>query len=79
MAHASTALAAQSQAYSVPGNKPLELMARAFAWVVEPRRVNRTIATLSGLSDSTLADIGIDRANIASVARHGRVSIGSRN
>jgi uncharacterized protein YjiS (DUF1127 family) len=80
MAHTSTAFAAaQSQTYAAPGNKALHLVTRAFAWVAEQRRVNRTIATLSNLSDSTLADIGIDRSSIPNVARYGRRSISIRD
>jgi uncharacterized protein YjiS (DUF1127 family) len=42
------------------------------AWVGEQRRINRTIAALSGLSDATLKDIGIERGNIEQVARYGK-------
>ena len=50
------------------------MVAKAFAWIVEQHRVNRTIAALSSLSDHTLADIGIERPNIRNVARYGRNS-----
>ena len=51
-----------------------EMVAKAFAWIVEQHRINRTIAALSSLSDHTLADIGIERPNIRNVARYGRNS-----
>jgi len=72
MSHASTGtIAAQSAAYA-GGSSGLQLVARAFAWIVERHRVNRTIAALSDLSDRTLADIGIERSEIERIARYGR-------
>ena len=56
------------------GSKALQMVAKAFAWMVEQHRINRTIAALSSLSDHTLADIGIERPNIRNVARYGRNS-----
>ena len=56
------------------GSRPLQLVAKAFAWMVEQHRINRTISALSSLSDHTLADIGIERPNIRNVARYGRNS-----
>jgi uncharacterized protein YjiS (DUF1127 family) len=58
--------------------KAAQMVTRAFAWVLEQRRVNRTIATLSELSDRTLADIGIARSDIPRVARYGRGAFDSR-
>ena len=73
MSHTSTSFAdAASPAYSAGSNKTEHLLARAWAWVAEQRRVNRTVATLSNLSDATLRDIGIERGDIERVARHGR-------
>jgi uncharacterized protein YjiS (DUF1127 family) len=54
------------------GNGPLQLVARAFAWIAEQRRINRTIAMLSNLSDHTLSDIGVERGEIPRIARYGR-------
>jgi uncharacterized protein YjiS (DUF1127 family) len=50
----------------------MQLMARAFAWIAARRRVRRTVAALSDLSDRTLADIGIERSEIERIARYGR-------
>jgi uncharacterized protein YjiS (DUF1127 family) len=73
MSHASTgSIAAQSAAYAAGSNGSLQLVARAFAWVAERRRVNRTVAALADLSDRTLADIGIERSEIERIARYGR-------
>jgi uncharacterized protein YjiS (DUF1127 family) len=58
--------------------KSAQMVAKAFAWVLEQRRVNRTIATLSELSDRTLADIGIARCDIPRIARYGRGAFDSR-
>jgi len=63
---------ARATAYGVGGNSVLQLVARAFAWIVERHRINRTIAALSDLSDRTLADIGIERSEIERMARYGR-------
>ena len=43
-----------------------------FAYVAERRRIARTVAQLQGLSDRMLADIGLQRCDIARVARYGR-------
>jgi uncharacterized protein YjiS (DUF1127 family) len=59
-------------------SKALPALVRAFAWMAEQRRVNRTIAMLSELSDRTLADIGIARSDIPRVARYGRTAVQSR-
>ena len=73
MAHASTGLIdARTAAGGADGSRALGLVARAFAWIAEQRRVNRTIAALSDLSDRTLADIGIERSEIERIARYGR-------
>jgi uncharacterized protein YjiS (DUF1127 family) len=58
--------------------KAAPALVKAFAWIAEQRRVNRTIATLSELSDRTLADIGIARSDIPRVARYGRGAFDSR-
>jgi uncharacterized protein YjiS (DUF1127 family) len=58
--------------------KAAQTVAKVVAWVLEQRRVNRTIATLSDLSDRTLADIGIARSDIPRVARYGRGAFDSR-
>ena len=50
----------------------LEVPQRLFAYVAERRRIARTIAQLEGLSDRMLADIGLQRCDIARVARYGR-------
>ena len=42
------------------------------AWVVERRRVSRSIATLESLSDHILKDIGIERSDIPRITRNGR-------
>jgi uncharacterized protein YjiS (DUF1127 family) len=73
MARTSTGLLdAGETAYPTPGNASPGLVARAFAWIAEQRRINRTVATLSNLSDHTLKDIGIERGNIERIARYGR-------
>jgi uncharacterized protein YjiS (DUF1127 family) len=56
------------------GSKAVQMVAKAFAWIVEQHRINRTIAALSSLGDHTLADIGVERPNIRNVARYGRSS-----
>ncbi len=79
MAQASTSLInARSAALGTDSNSVRQLAARAFAWIREQRRVSHTIATLSDLSDSTLADIGIERSQISRVARYGRDAINGR-
>jgi len=50
----------------------LELPQRLLAYVAERRRIARTVAQLQGLSDRMLADIGLQRCDIARVARYGR-------
>jgi uncharacterized protein YjiS (DUF1127 family) len=50
----------------------LELPQRIFAYLAERRRIARTVAQLQGLSDRMLADIGLQRCDIARVARYGR-------
>ena len=73
MTHASTSLmGARTTTDSTDGGRAVGLVARAFAWIAEQRRVSRTIAKLSDLSDRTLADIGIERSEIERVARYGR-------
>jgi uncharacterized protein YjiS (DUF1127 family) len=67
-----------ARAASGAAGKVAQIAAKAFAWVLEQRRVNRTIATLSDLSDRTLADIGIARSDIPRVARYGRGAFDSR-
>jgi uncharacterized protein YjiS (DUF1127 family) len=74
----STTSFAEAPAYGADSTKTQSAMARAFAWVVNQRRISRTVATLSSLSDATLKDIGIERADIERVARHGRSAVGSR-
>ena len=69
MAHTATGLI---DARTAAGGAALGLVARAFAWVAEQRRVKHTIAMLSDLSDRTLADIGIERSEIERIARYGR-------
>jgi uncharacterized protein YjiS (DUF1127 family) len=73
MSHASTDFV---DTRSVP--KAVPALVKAYAWIAEQRRVNRTIATLSELSDRTLADIGIARSDIPRVARYGRGAFDSR-
>jgi uncharacterized protein YjiS (DUF1127 family) len=73
MAHTSTSLIdPHSAADAAGGRGPLHLLTRAFAWYAEQRRIKRTAAMLSGLSDRMLDDIGIHRSDIARVARGGR-------
>ena len=73
MAHAATGLIdARTAAGGAGGSRALRLVARAFAWIAEQRRVKHTIAMLSDLSDRTLADIGIERSEIERIARYGR-------
>jgi uncharacterized protein YjiS (DUF1127 family) len=50
----------------------LEVPQRLLAYVAERRRIARTVAQLQGLSDRMLADIGLQRCDIARVARYGR-------
>jgi|GEM_PF-1956226 len=77
MAHASLGLAdASAEAPAAAGKAP-NLLVRALAWIAEQRRISRTIATLSELSDHTLADIGIARSDIPHVARYGRTPAGA--
>ena len=42
------------------------------AYWAERRRQRRAVAALEGLSDRMLADIGLERCDIARVVRHGR-------
>jgi uncharacterized protein YjiS (DUF1127 family) len=77
MSHTSTSFAAAHAAEHSAIGRVLSLLTAAFAWIGEQRRVNRTIAALSELSDRTLADIGIDRSEIARVARYGRAGTGA--
>jgi uncharacterized protein YjiS (DUF1127 family) len=73
MAQTSTSFApAGSPTYAAGSSKALQLVSKTVAWLAEQRRVRRTVATLSNLSDATLRDIGIERGNIERVARHGR-------
>ncbi|MEZ0300953.1 MAG: DUF1127 domain-containing protein [Hyphomicrobiaceae bacterium] len=72
MAQISTGYAAATAGSITGGNKALQLASKTIAWLAEQRRVRRTVATLSSLSDATLRDIGIERGNIERVARHGR-------
>lgn len=48
---------------------PVTRMMAAYA---ERRRINRAIAELSALSDRMLQDMGIQRHDIARIARNGR-------
>jgi uncharacterized protein YjiS (DUF1127 family) len=50
----------------------LEVPQRLFAYLAERRRIARTVAQLHGLSDRMLADIGLQRGDIARLARYGR-------
>ena len=50
----------------LPGLPPYQVQ------LVERRRVRRTKAQLAALSDRLLADIGLERSDIARVARYGR-------
>jgi uncharacterized protein YjiS (DUF1127 family) len=75
MAHASTSLA-DARSAGRDSRGILQALSRPFAWISEQRRVNRTIATLSDLSDQTLADIGIERSDIPRIARYGRDPLG---
>ena len=68
----SGSVAAHPAAYTGGNSRGLQPVARAFAWIAKRRRVNRTIAALSDLSDRTLADIGIERSEIQRIARYGR-------
>ena len=77
MSHASTEFADTSAA-SHTWAKAAPALIRAFAWIAEQRRVNRTIAMLSELSDRTLADIGVARSDIPRVARYGRSAVQSQ-
>ena len=72
MAQISTGYAPASAGSTAGGSKVLQLASKTIAWLAEQRRVRRTVATLSSLSDATLRDIGIERGNIERVARHGR-------
>jgi uncharacterized protein YjiS (DUF1127 family) len=73
MAHASTGLIdARTAAGGADASRALGFVGRALAWIAEQRRVKRTIAMLSDLSDRTLADIGIERSEIERIARYGR-------
>ena len=68
----SGSVAAHPAAYAGGNSRGLQPVARAFAWIAERRRVRRTVAALSDLSDRTLADIGIERSEIERIARYGR-------
>ena len=83
MAQASTT--APTLAYSADGRPTARGPVWAAAWsrfahapvalaakYAEQRRINRAIAELSGLSDRMLADIGVQRHDIESIARNGR-------
>lgn len=50
-------------------NRVHRLYAKGAEWWQERRAYNETINELSGLSDRDLADIGISRADIPSIAR----------
>jgi uncharacterized protein YjiS (DUF1127 family) len=54
------------------------LKAWAAAWT-ERRRVRRAVLQLEALSDRMLADIGLDRSDIARVARYGRDAAEARS
>ena len=45
---------------------------KLIAYWAERRRQRRAVAALAGLSDRMLADIGLERCDIARVVRHGR-------
>jgi uncharacterized protein YjiS (DUF1127 family) len=68
----SSLIQSRSAGYASESHGLLPSLAKAFAWVLEERRIKRTVGTLRGLNDRTLADIGIDRSQIAHVARYGR-------
>ena len=68
----SGSVAAHPAAYAGGSSRGLQLAARAVAWIAARRRVRRTVAALSDLSDRTLADIGIERSEIERIARYGR-------
>jgi uncharacterized protein YjiS (DUF1127 family) len=50
----------------------LEVPQLVFAYLAERRRIARTVTQLQSLSDRMLADIGLERCDIARVARYGR-------
>jgi len=53
-------------------NRIFESLHRIGAAIHESRKRARTVAELSRLTDRQLADIGISRSDIPSVAIHGR-------
>ena len=50
----------------------LEVPQLVFAYLAERRHIARTVTQLQSLSDRMLADIGLERCDIARVARYGR-------
>lgn len=44
-----------------------------FAALAEARRIHRNARELESLSDEALKDIGVERSQIARVARYGRI------
>jgi uncharacterized protein YjiS (DUF1127 family) len=72
MAQTSTSFAPASAGFAAGGNRAVQLVSKAFGWFAGQRRINRTVATLSNLSDATLKDIGIERGDIDRIARYGR-------
>ena len=50
----------------------LEVPHLVLAYLAERRRIARTVTQLQSLSDRMLADIGLERCDIARVARYGR-------
>jgi uncharacterized protein YjiS (DUF1127 family) len=74
-----TALPIETGARGAPRHPVLgvawRVMARAAlrvaAWHRRRREIRRTVAALSQLSDHMLRDIGLDRSEIASIARSG--------
>jgi uncharacterized protein YjiS (DUF1127 family) len=50
----------------------LEVPQLVLAYLAERRRIARTVTQLQSLSDRMLADIGLERCDIARVARYGR-------
>jgi uncharacterized protein YjiS (DUF1127 family) len=65
-ARAAFALLARGWAHFATGGGKL------IAYAAERRRRRRAVTALEGLSDRMLADIGLERCDIARVARYGR-------
>ena len=71
MAQSSTSFAAGALAQGC-SSKSGNMLMRAIGWVADQRRIARTAAALSNLSDATLKDIGIERGDIKRVSRYGQ-------